>query len=109
MKVVHVLFSFKYGGIETMLVNIVNEQVKYAEVTIVLINEEYDKSLIEMINPKVNFIKIGRPKGSKNIYYILKLNYLMCRINPDVIHAHTDSIIDYIFIPYIKNIVNVLF
>ena len=26
MKVVHIVFSFRTGGIETMLVNIVNEQ-----------------------------------------------------------------------------------
>lgn len=103
MKIVHTLFSFKYGGIETMLVNIVNEQVKYADVTIVLINEEYDQSLLKIVNPKVNFIKIGRPKGSKNIYYILKLNYVISKINPDIIHTHTVSIINYIFLPFLRN------
>ena len=104
MKIVHVLFTLNYGGIETMLVNIVNEQVKYADVSIVLINDMYDDSLVQMIDSNVKFVKINRPKGSKNPYYVFRLNYEIFKLNPDVIHSHTSSIIDYILLPYMKKI-----
>ena len=41
MKIVHCIFSFNTGGAETMLIDIVNEQIKTQEVTIVIVNHIY--------------------------------------------------------------------
>ena len=96
MKVVHVVFAMKYGGIETMLVNIANEQINYADVAIIMINDSYDRKLIKNLNKRIKFINIGRPTASKNPYYVVKLNYLIWKLNPDIIHSHIGSIISYI-------------
>lgn len=50
MKIVHLVWSLKLGGSETMLVNIANEQCKTERVTIIIINEFYNKKLLESIS-----------------------------------------------------------
>ncbi len=96
MKILHVLFSMKYGGIETMLVNIANEQVNHSDIYIICINDFYDQTLLDLLDQRVKFVKIGRPVGSRNPWYIIKMNYLIWKINPDVIHSHHLNIKKYI-------------
>lgn len=108
MKIIHILFGFTYGGIETMLVNIANEQSKYAEVHIILINDHYSPTLIEKICPEVNFIKLNRPPGSKNPFYILKMNWLISHLSPDVIHNHSSDIIRYLLPHFRRRAVNTI-
>ena len=54
-----------------------------------------NKDLRDAISKDVKFHNIGRPVGSKNPYYILKFNYKISSISPDVIHIHTSSMIRY--------------
>ena len=47
MKVTHIFWSLGFGGIETMLVNIANEQAKAgAEVSIIIINDWLDRKSV---------------------------------------------------------------
>lgn len=108
MKIVHILFSFTYGGIETMLVNILNEQCKHADVTIILINKHYSQTLIDKINKKVKFIKINRPPKSRNPYYIIKMNWLIGNIKPNIIHTHSSDIVRYLLPSFRKKAVNTI-
>lgn len=85
------------GGAQTMLVDIMNEQCKNDEVHLVIINKDYSDKLLMEFNNKVHIHKINRPKGSRNLYYILKLNLLLLKINPDIIHSHDSSIIKLLF------------
>ncbi len=100
MKVAHVLWSFKYGGIETMIVDILNEQVKTDKVALFIINDNIDNRLITKIDEKVKIVKVGRPLGSKNPYYPIKLNMQIVGYNPDVIHCHMDGLHRVIKVPY---------
>lgn len=102
MKIVHIVYGLEFGGIETMLVNIVNEQVKTGnEISVVIINNTINKDLYSAIDNRVNVYCLNRPVGSKNPYYILKFNHRISRISPDIIHLHTPSIIRY-FLPLVK-------
>lgn len=100
MKVTHVIYCMGIGGAQTMLVDIMNEQCQNDEVHLIIINNFYSDNLLKEINNKVHIHKINRPQGSKNLYYIFKLNILLLKINPDVIHSHDSSIIK--LIPLIK-------
>lgn len=67
MKIVHVTFGFGLGGIETMLHNIANEQVKNGhEILIVVVNDIVNKELKKTLNPKIHFHCLKRKVGSKN-------------------------------------------
>ncbi|GAB3929260.1 glycosyltransferase [Larkinella terrae] len=90
MKIVHLNFSLEFGGTETMLVDIVNEQCQHAEIYLIILNDVYNISLVEKIDSRVHLIRIGRPAGSRNPYYLLKLNYVIRRLKPSCIHCHNE-------------------
>ena len=72
MHILHVQFSFITGGTETMLVDIINEQIKTNEVSLLVINDKCDKALLDKIDSRVKIYYCGRPEGSKNPWYFLK-------------------------------------
>ncbi|MBN1186141.1 MAG: glycosyltransferase family 4 protein [Bacteroidales bacterium] len=80
-----------------MLVDIINEQSKTNPTTIVIINNVIDKTLINKIESRVKVFSIGRKERCRNPLPILKLNYLLLKIQPDVIHCHNESIAKIIF------------
>lgn len=96
MKITHVLWSLRYGGAETMLVDIVNRQCLGHDVEVLLINDNVDDSLLKQINPEIKITRINRPLKSRNIYYLLKLNLLILFSRSDVIHCQQDNIIRYV-------------
>lgn len=89
MKISHIVWSLSTGGIETMLVNIINEQVKSEEVELVIVNDLYYAPLLNKLSPscKVRFCK--RTPESRNPLPIIKLNYWLWRFSPDVVHLHS--------------------
>lgn len=103
MKIVHIVFGMEYGGIETMLVNIMNEQIKYADVSLIIINKQEETSITEKINENIKITRINRPVQSKNPFYIFILNFLLWVKDYDVIHVHVPNTIKFIFIKSIKH------
>ena len=98
MNIIHVIFSFNTGGAETMLVDIINEQVKSEKVTLIIINHEINQALLSQINKNVNIILIGRKESSKNPIPILMLNWFLFINKPDVIHCHQQALIKIIIL-----------
>lgn len=97
MKIVHCIYSFNVGGAETMLVDIMNEQVLKHEVTLVILNDSYSQSLLDKLVPAVKIVRISRPSGSRNPWYIALLNYRLLLENMDVLHLHSSSLSGLIF------------
>ena len=89
MKIAHVVWGMKTGGVETMLVNIINEQVKTEEVRLFIINDFIDEFLIEKISPKCHILRLNREPGDKNPLKVLRLNYWIWKYRPDIIHVHS--------------------
>lgn len=103
MRIVHVTYGFGMGGIETMLVNISNEQTAAGhDVHIIVINDIVEQSLIGRLDADVTLHLLGRPRGSRNPFYIFRLNSRMLSVRPDVIHLHYSSISRYIFPPHLR-------
>ena len=103
MKVVHIVFGMEYGGIETMLVNIMNEQIKHTDISLIIVNNQEEKSITRDINDKIRITRINRPAGSKNPFYIFALNYLLWTRHYDIIHVHVPNTIKFIFLKAITN------
>lgn len=104
MKIVHCIYGFNTGGAETMLIDIVNEQCKTADVTLVVVNKSYDRSLLDKIDRSVRVVLLNRKPGSRSPFPILRFNMLLLRLRPDVIHCHQASLAPIIF-PIWKNLV----
>ena len=100
MKIVHIIWSFNIGGAETMLANLANEQENLGQsVSVIVINDNYDKELLKSINGTVEVILLNRKPGSRSPLPIIKLNRLLLKWKPDIIHSHVGSIIEYLIKP----------
>lgn len=93
MKVLHVIFSLNTGGAETMLVDLLNEQAKTEVVELLIINNSVDPALIASIGPRIRVHFLNRVPGSANPLKVIRLNFLIYRINPEVIHFHNHNAI----------------
>lgn len=103
MKIIHITYAFGLGGIETMLRNIVNEQVKYGhEIHLIVINNAVNEELHDSLDKRIVFHNIGRHAGSKNPLPYVRLNMLLRAIEADVIHLHYSSIARFIWLPSLK-------
>lgn len=105
MKIAHITFSMKLGGLETMLVNIINQQVKTEDVFLIIINNIYNKSLLQNIDKRVKIIFINRKKKSLNILPIIKLNFILSNIKPDIIHSHAPKVAQILSPLFMKKVV----
>ena len=93
MNILHINWSLKYGGIETMLVNIANSQAKQGEtVSIVIINNYIESALLQRIDKNIDIYQIGRVLGSHSPTFYFRLNTIINTIGPDVIHIHDSRI-----------------
>lgn len=97
MKICHVMWGFAYGGIETMVVNIANEQTDLDhDVTLLIINNLIDDSLVKLLSPNVKIYCLRRNIGSKNPLPIFNLNARLISMRCDVIHLHHAGIYNYL-------------
>ena len=94
MKILHTIYSFNIGGSETMLVDIINQQCKTESVSLLIVNDKLNKSLLETVDKRVNVFLIGRKESSKMqlLSAFLKINQIIRRIKPDVIHCHDNKL-----------------
>lgn len=98
MKITHCILSFNTGGSETMLIDIMNEQVKQNDVSLVIVNHSYQDSLLRLIDQRVKVVLMNRMPGSRNPWAIAKLNWLLWKLHADVIHIHSSSLLRMVFI-----------
>ncbi|MDR0733446.1 MAG: glycosyltransferase [Dysgonamonadaceae bacterium] len=94
MKILHVIYSFNTGGAETMLVDIINQQCKTEPVNLLIVNDKFNRSLLETIDKRVEVFLIDRKEGNKLHLFsaFWKTNALLRKIRPDVIHCHDGNL-----------------
>lgn len=89
MKILHLIYSFEVGGAETMLVDIMNGQAARGhEVVLLIVNSGVNESLISTLDPKVKVVRMNRREGSAPLLMMARLNLLLLRLKPDIIHGH---------------------
>lgn len=88
MRITHVIFSLLTGGAETMLIDLVNQQIKTNPVSLIIINHRFSPTLLSALDHRIKVIKIKRPEGSINPLYLVKLNYNLWKLRPSVVHCH---------------------
>lgn len=77
-----------------MLVNIANEQAEAgAEVSIIIINDWLEESLVNRLSPCVRLVRLNRRLHSHSLSFIYQLNRALDRVSPDVIHLHSSGLI----------------
>lgn len=100
MKIAHCIYSFKMGGAETLLIDLINRQVKQHDIFLLIINDRINKELISQIDPRAKVIQLKRTPKSRNPWFIIKLNWLLwVKIKPNVLHLHSYTLPAIIFYP----------
>ena len=97
MKICHLIFSFNTGGAETMLIDIVNEQVKTEQVYLGIINDSVEQRILSQIDSRVHIYRLNRTPGSRNPIPLIKLNLWLLSKRFDVIHTHNLGILPLLF------------
>ena len=81
-----------------MLVNIANAQAQYgANVYIIIINDNCDKTLLSALNKNVKIVFLHRKLHSKGLQFIFKLNHALHKLNPDIVHLHDPHLFGLMF------------
>lgn len=99
MKIVHILWSLGTGGVENMLVDIINAQVRTESVAISVINDVVDESLLKKIDSRCEIRLFKRKIESRNIIPWIRLNSFLFKYRPDVIHFHLEGMGKMVFYP----------
>jgi glycosyltransferase involved in cell wall biosynthesis len=60
--------------------------------TLVIVNNIHSQTLLAKLDKRVRVHKINRPEGSRNPWPLLRFNWLLRRLNPDIIHCHEPNI-----------------
>lgn len=89
LKILHCIYSMTVGGAETMLVDIANVQASLGhKVTILIVNDIVDEQLLAKLRPDINIIRMNRRQGDRPLVMMARLNMLIMKMKPDIIHAH---------------------
>ncbi len=89
MKIFHLFFGFRMGGAESMVIDLAGRQVDRGnDVSLVVLNDETDPALVARLDPRVAVCLLGRRPGSRDPRPLLRLNRLVWRSRPDILHFH---------------------
>ena len=89
MKILHIIFQMLTGGAETMLADIVNEQILNGnEVEILIVNRGENDVVMKTISPSVKVSRFNRTPGAAPLLLMARLNLFVLRRRPDVVHLH---------------------
>jgi len=99
MKIVHVIFTFTIGGLETMLVDIINHQCRESSVSLIVINDKINFDLLKTLDKSVDVFLLGRKESSKGqlLPIFFKIRKIIGQIDPDAIHCHNNNLFPFFF------------
>ena len=99
MRIAHIIWGLGTGGAETMLVDIVNIQVKTETVALAAVNDIVDDLLLQKIDNRCTVKLLRRKIGSRSPIPWIKLNLFLYSFCPDIIHFHLEGMRKMVFHP----------
>lgn len=99
------------GGTQTLLTGIANIQVQMGhDVGIFIIDNLVEQSIMDKIDSRIKIFYLRRIRGTKAILPFVKLNWLLWKFHPDIIHSHAGKLSRAIFtrVPMVATIHNMV-
>jgi glycosyltransferase involved in cell wall biosynthesis len=97
MRIAHIIWGLETGGAETMLVDIINDQVKTESVALLVVNDLVNQSLSDAIDARCTVRFLKRKVGSKSLLPWIRLNLFLFKFKPDIIHFHLEGMRKMVF------------
>lgn len=91
MHIVHIIWSLGTGGAETMLIDIINSQVKTESVALAVVNDIVEENLLNKIDSCCLVCLLRRKIGSRSLIPWIRLNLFLFKFRPDIIHFHLEG------------------
>jgi len=92
MHILHCTYSMEVGGAETMLVDIMNGQLRRGHrVTLLIVNDRESAQVIDTIDPAVEIVRFRRREGAAPLLMMARLNMTIARLRPDIVHVHHEK------------------
>lgn len=93
MNIVHVVFSFHTGGIENLLVDVLNNWSNRDRLLLCIINDSIDEELLSAIRYRENVevVCLRRPAGGAIFKNLLKMNHVFGEFQAEIVHFHSNS------------------
>lgn len=107
MKILHIVWGMENGGIENMLADIINVQIKTEEVILLVVNDMLDDAILSRIDSRCKFIFLKRKVGTRNPWPIFKLNAIVLFGGYNIVHLH-QHFMDNLFVKanYVRTVHN---
>lgn len=102
MKILHLYWDLKIGGIQTLLVQLANRQCAEHEVFVLILSNN-DDSMAEFFDSRIKVTYLNKTTGSKvkAFFACLRMNlFLLCH-KFDIVHFHDPQLLKYVA-PFIK-------
>ncbi|WP_288427783.1 glycosyltransferase family 4 protein [uncultured Spirosoma sp.] len=93
MRIVHCLFTLRTGGAQILTLNLLNELAADHDVSLIVVNDAPMASMLVGLDRRVNVHFLDREEGSRNPLPIIRLNWLLYRLRPDIVHCHERKMI----------------
>jgi glycosyltransferase involved in cell wall biosynthesis len=107
MKITHCFFTMHTGGSQILAIDMLNEMCKLQEVSLIVVNNQWNEALIKRLSPLVKIYLINRKEGSRNPFPILRFNLLLNKLKPDVVHCHEVKLVNLIRFNKVKKVYTV--
>lgn len=102
MKILHIIFTMKTGGLENLLLDIANAQASRGnQVAVLIVNSGSEPELLRRFAPEIKVFQTGRRAGSRNPWPLVQANWKVLKWNPDVIHVHNETGVN-ILLPFLR-------
>ncbi|MDE6536017.1 MAG: glycosyltransferase family 4 protein [Muribaculaceae bacterium] len=107
MKILHVIFTLKTGGLENLLLDIANEQANLGhEVGVLIVNSGSEPELLKRFDSRVRIMQTSRKAGSRNPFPIIRANFAAISFHPDIIHVHNENGVNILIPPLRKKVIH---
>lgn len=82
------------GGIENMLVDILNRQVNDLMISLLIVDKGYDPEILSCLDSRIRIFRIGRIPGKKFCpFSIIKINHILFQEKFNIVHCHAPNLL----------------
>ncbi|MEO6915943.1 MAG: glycosyltransferase [Chitinophagaceae bacterium] len=100
LKIVHCLFTFATGGAQVLALELLNEMSNFHDVSLIIMNNTVNPALIAQLKPGIPVHYLNRKEGNPNPWPVIRLNLLLMKIKPDIVHCHEPKMAKAIRVKY---------